>query len=102
MNITHTQAWQRLKDQRLLIAAIVVGFTLGFCSRPAPADEVEDRTERQWQQYQQDSERYRDRLEASQREQERANACLLAGERSTICRAYGSPDPYRRRDDRRN
>ena len=100
MTITHTHAWQRLKDQRLSIAAIIFGFTLGFCSQPAPADEVEDRTDRQWGSYQQDSERYRDRLEAEQRQQERDNACYLAGENSAMCRAYG--DPYRRRyDDRR-
>lgn len=101
MKVTHSQAWQRLKDQRLSIAAIILGFTLGFCAHPAPADEVQDQIDRQWDRYQQDSERYRDRLEAEQRQQERANACYLAGENSAMCRAYG--DPYRRRDvDRRN
>ncbi len=86
---------------RLSINALIIatGFSLGFCSRPAPADEVEDRTERAWQQYQQDSDRYRDRAEADQRRQERTNSCYLAGQDSAMCRAYGD---YQRRqpDDR--
>lgn len=88
---------------RLTTTAVIIfmGVTLAMCSHPVPADEIQDRTDRQWQQYQQDSERYRDRLEASQREQERANACLLAGERSAICRAYGDPYRDRRYDERR-
>jgi len=86
-------------DTRNAIVAITFGLVLGFCSGPVPADEIQDRTDRQWDHYQQDSERYRDRLEAEQRQQERANACYLAGENSAMCRAYG--DPYRRREDDR-
>ncbi len=87
---------------RLTTTAVVIfmGVTLAMCSHPVPADEIQDRTDRQWDRYQQGSERYRDRLEAEQRQQERDNACYLAGENSAMCRAYG--DPYRRRDvDRR-
>ena len=53
----------RLSINALIIAA---GFSLAFCSRPAPADEVEDRTDRAWEAYRQDSDRYRDRAEADQ------------------------------------
>ena len=89
-------------NQRLTTTAAVIfiGFSLGFCSRPAPADEVEDRTDRAWQQYQQDSDRYRERLEADQRQQERTISCYLAGQDSAMCKGFGD---YQRRqvEDRR-
>jgi len=87
-----------MKIHGLTDAAAIIAICLGLLSycTPAPADEIDDRTERMFDRYMADSDRYADRLDAQQRrqEQETANALLCGpGRTSTyLCRAYGSDD----------
>ena len=79
-----------LTDAAIIIASCLL--LLGYCT-PAPADEVEDRTERMFDRYMADSDRYADRLDRDERrrEQETANLLLCGpGGSASLCRTYGS------------
>lgn len=84
-----------IPDAIILIAVALL--TLSYCT-PAPADEVEDRTERMFDRYMADSDRYADRLDRDERRRERETANLLLcgpGGSASLCRTYGSDNDQR-------